>query len=311
MKKLKSIVIVVDPTVKRDFVVEKAKRIAKTSNASVHLFLNCENTLSRRSFIYDIYGGLDATLIKSQELQFREHYQNLLQDLVEEFAKENIEASCSFGQGHNLAEAIIDKVKELTPDLVIKSTHHHSVIKRTLLGNTDWRLIRKCPAALLLVKPEFWESGGGIAAAIDPLHVKSDQVELDKHIVSSMMFLSQEFDFRPGLFHAYSVFVPLAFQAGGEIPHLAKEHLDHVRQQHMIAVDQLAGTFGIGDENIHVAEGDLITSLIGYLKEIKANVLVIGALSKNILERAVIGNTAEKILETCPCDVLVLKHNWI
>jgi len=311
MKKLRSLVVVVDPTIERDFVVEKAKRIAKTSNASVHFFINCENTLNMSSFIYDIYGGVDAALIESQELLFRERYQNLLQDLVEEFVNENIEASCSFGEGHNLAEAIIGKVKELTPDLVIKSTHHHSIIKRTLLGNTDWQLIRKCPAALLLVKPEFWKPEGSIVAAIDPLHVKNDQVELDKHIVSSMMFLCQEFEFQPGIFHSYSVFVPVAFQAGGEIPHPSKEHLDLVRGEHVIAVNQLAVSFGIGEENIHIAEGNLIPSLIEYLKEIEANVLVIGALSKNIVERAVIGNTAEKILETCPCDVLVLKHNPI
>ena len=71
-------------------------------------------------------------------------------------------------------------------------------------------------------------------------------------------------------------------------------------------VIKLSG-YDIAEDNVELSEGELVPELIKYLKLVDANALVIGALSRNVLERAIVGNTAEKILEDCPCDVLVLK----
>ena len=52
-----------------------------------------------------------------------------------------------------LGEAVLNKVLRVKPWLVAKATSHHNVLQRTLLSNTDWFLIRNCPAPLWLVKP--------------------------------------------------------------------------------------------------------------------------------------------------------------
>ena len=57
MDKIESMLVIVDPTVKRDFVIDKAKLIAKKSKASVHFFINNANTLNKDSFIYE---GIDG-----------------------------------------------------------------------------------------------------------------------------------------------------------------------------------------------------------------------------------------------------------
>src|SRR4029079_4444118 len=49
-------------------------------------------------------------------------------------------------------EAIVRHVVATRPWLVAKDTHHHNVLQRTLFSNTDWSLIRDCPATLLPVK---------------------------------------------------------------------------------------------------------------------------------------------------------------
>ncbi len=300
MDKIESLLVVVDPTVERDFVVKKAKLVAKLSGAKVKFFINNSNTLTKNSYIYE---GIDGDFFETQKKLFRDHYQKMLQDLVDEFSKDGIDASYEFEENHHLAESIIQKAVELKPDMVMKSTHHHSVIDRTLITNTDWRLIRKCPATLLLVKPENWNSEGNVVAAVDPLHFKTEQAGLDDLIINTTAFLSKEFGLQPGVFHSYYPFVSTLFPMGGE----TKEHLDNIRQQHLDKVVELSQSASISGEHVHVSEGDLLQSLVEYIGEIKANVLVIGALSKNVMERAIIGNTAEKILENCPCDVMVLK----
>jgi universal stress protein E len=85
------------------------------------------------------------------------------------------------------------------------------------------------------------------------------------------------------------------------------EHLITVRDKHQIKLNELLANYNIDQDNIHLTHGELISTLITYLKSTKANILVIGALSRNFLERAIVGNTAEKILDDCPCDVLVVK----
>ena len=41
--------------------------------------------------------------------------------------------------------------------------------------------------------------------------------------------------------------------------------------------------------------------------ECHADVVVMGAIARSALKRVFIGSTAERVLETLPCDVLVIK----
>jgi len=300
MKAVESLLVVIDPTVDRDFVVDRAKLVAKATKAKVRLFINNANTLSKHSYIYE---GIDGEFFETQSRLFEEHYKKILEELVEELSGEKIEVSSEFTEEHHLAESIIRQVEEFKPDLVMKSTHHHSIIERSIVTNTDWRLIRKCPAPLLLVKPVSWQESGSIVTAVDPLHVKSDQTRLDHILLSSTEFMASQLDLTPCVFHSYFPFVSTMFPLGGE----TKEHLDRIRDQHGDKLKELLAGHSIVTENIQLSKGELVPSLIKYLNSVNANILVIGALSRNVVERAIIGNTAEQILEDCPCDVLILK----
>lgn len=297
-----SILVVVDPTVDRDFVVDRAALIAKASNATVRFFINNADTLTEHSYLYE---GVNRAIFETQCRLHAEHFNKILANLVDEFERENITASYTYTAEHHLAEAIIKQVVELKPDLVLKSTHHHSIIKRTLVTNTDWRLIRKCAAALLLVKPEPWREGGSVVAAVDPLHSKADQSKLDHNLIDIAELLAKQLDQTACIFHSYFPFVSTMFSLGVE----TAEHLERIRQQHSEKLKELLSDHEITQDNVLFSHGELVPMLIKYLKLVNANVLVIGALSRNVLERAIVGNTAEKILEDCPCDVLVLNRS--
>ncbi|MDP6537268.1 MAG: universal stress protein [Gammaproteobacteria bacterium] len=300
MDKIESILVVVDPTVDRDFSIDKAKQIAKVTGSRVRFFINNPNTLSDHSYIYE---GIDGNFFETQRRLYEEHYHKLLENLVEEFSAENIEASTAFTEQHHLAESIIAQADEYKPDLILKSTHHHSLIERSLITNTDWRLIRKCLTPLLLVKPVLWSDDGSVVTAVDPLHSKAAQNKLDHVLLAGTQFVARIFKFKPCVFHSYYPFVSTMFPMGGE----SKEHLDRIRQHHAEQLNELIEGYDFADDGIELSEGDLVPELTLYLQSVQANILVIGALSRNVIERAIIGNTAEKILEDCPCDVLVLK----
>ncbi|NQV71256.1 MAG: universal stress protein [Pseudohongiella sp.] len=300
MQTIENILVVIDPTVDRDFVVDRAKLVAKACKARITLFINNENSLTDHSYVYE---GMDGDFFEQQRQLFEQHYKKLLADLSDEFGKEEIEVNSVFAEHHHLAEAIIKQTKALKPDLVMKSTHTHNVIERSLVTNTDWRLIRKCPADLLLVKPNGWQDEGAVVTAVDPFHRKAVQTHLDHSLLEHTELFADILQQSPYVFHSYFPFVSTMFPLGSE----STIGLEKMRHKHEVKIKQLLQDHNIAEDNIELSYGEIVPHLVNYLKSVKANILVIGALSRNVLERAIVGNTAEKILEDCPCDVLVIK----
>lgn len=300
MASIDSILVVVDPTVEHDFVIDRAKGILAQHKASVRFFINTSNTLTQHSYAYE---GMDGHFLEKQRQLFVEHYRKMLHDLVDEFSAMGVSATSAFTEEHNLAEAILAEVKEFDPDLILKSTHHHSVLRKSLITNTDWRLIRKCPKPLLLVKPRNWLENGSIVASVDPLHAKAAQTKLDHQLIETAENVAREFAQTPKVFHCYFPFVGTMFPTATE----TSEQMQELKERHEVKLNELLANHSIAPENVELVRGDLVPSLIHFLEKSNANILVIGALSRNILERAIVGNTAEKILDDCPCDVLIIK----
>jgi universal stress protein E len=300
MIKLNSILVVVDPTVERDFVIERAIAIAKLSNARVTLFINNANTLSEHSLAYE---GIDPKFFETQRKLFEQHYHETLRTVLAMMTDAGVETDTEFNDNHNLAEAIIKKAVSGNYDLVMKSTHHHGVIDRLLVTNTDWRLIRKCPTPLMLVKPYPWKAHGAIITAVDPMHVKAEQSALDKHLLATTEALAHQLQQTPHVFHSYFPFESALFPLSGG----SAEHIARIKKQHSEKLNELLRAYPIKEENVHLSKGELVPALTQTLTQIEANLLIIGALSRNVIERAIVGNTAAKILESCSCDILVTK----
>lgn len=300
MRKLNTMLVVIDPTIDRDFVIERAILIAGASSAKVELFINNENTLNAHSYMYE---GIDPEFIHTQNKLYANHHKQLLDKIAADFSKAKIEVTTCFKEDHNLAEAIIDHVKTSKPDLVVKSTHHHSPLKRSIISNTDWRLIRKCPVPLLLVKPIEWRSAGAVVTAVDPMHAKSEQSTLDSLLLETTEFIAQALQQTPHVFHSYFPFVSTLFSSGASVT----AGLDRIRATHKEKLDALLEGHNIDPANIKLSQGELVPKLIDYVQSVHSNMLIIGSLSRNVLERAIVGDTAQRILEDCPCDVLVMK----
>src|SRR5690606_9689839 len=92
---------------------------------------------------------------------------------------------------------------ESQPLLVVKDTHYHDVLKRTVLSNTDWSLIRSCPAPLLLAKPRDVAAVPTVLAAVDPMHGHDKPAELDHAILSFSKELTTAIGGQLHVLHSY------------------------------------------------------------------------------------------------------------
>jgi len=72
-------------------------------------------------------------------------------------------------------------------------------------------------------------------------------------------------------------------------------------------IEQLLDGYRIETANLHVDMGVAPQYVTRMAAECHADIVVMGAIARRSLKRVFIGSTAERVLETLPCDVLVVK----
>jgi universal stress protein E len=301
VKSINRLLVVVDPDTDSDFIVQRAKLIAEKYNSDVLLFMSKPNALNPDSVSSQ---SLSSLFFTKQQRLFAEQYEKMLQVLRGEFSAMKIRATAEFSSAKNSSDAILKKILEYKPDITLKSIQKPSALKNILITNTDWYLIQNSPRPLLLVKSQEWHHDGSIIAAVDPLHVKAQQNQLDHLLLDTAANLAKNLQLTPRAFHSYlpdiGTMFPKVLDAG--------DYIKEVKKSHQVKVEELSKTHGISHENVTLAKGDLIKSLLLCIKKERGNILVLGALSRNFVERAIVGSTAEKILYDTPCDVLIMKN---
>lgn len=206
-------------------------------------------------------------------------------------------------------EAIARRAKAIRADLVIAATESRSFGKRLLLRNTDWELIRHCPCPLLLVKTSGGYRKPNIVAALDPFHARDKAGKLDTKLLAAANGMAQLLRGRAHAFHAYLPLVATLPGAMGQpvaltLPPDAEDlHRTSIRK----VFDKLAARGGIPRARRHLRMGDVPTQIEAVLRETKAGIVVMGAVSRSGLQRIFIGSTAEHVLDRVPCDALIVK----
>jgi universal stress protein E len=293
----RKILVVVDPRSVEQPAAERAAWLAEHLSASLELFI-CD-------YDPDIDVGRVATIWIDQPA--REHLLEILREKLEAIAapmrERGLEVAVDVGWDHPLEDGIVRKVVACQPWLVVKDTHHHNVLKRTILSNTDWHLIRQCPAPLLLVKPHPLAENPKVFAAVDPLHVHDKPAQLDNEIVELAKTLADGIGGELHVLHTYMVPVVATVPEGSAIVDLSAE----VEQLHREAFNEFLAPHAIADDRAHLVEGAAFERLPQITETEGAGIIVMGAVSRSGLDRVFIGSTAERVLDRLCCDLLIVK----
>ncbi|MDZ7644501.1 MAG: universal stress protein [Woeseiaceae bacterium] len=213
-------------------------------------------------------------------------------------------------------EAIIDKANKVNASLIIRSARHHSKLERLLVSATDWgKLIRHAPQTVWLVKkrPAADRTGLNVLAAVDPVHAEEKKLGLDQRILAAASSIADMDGGKLHLFHAWQpgAAIAPAIAAGPHVPmpivRVDDATLKNMREQRKQLLRELSESFGVPAERVHLQEGAVTSVLDEVVHEHDIDVVVAGGMSRGRLERLVIGSTAEAILESVDCDVVVVK----
>jgi universal stress protein E len=187
--------------------------------------------------------------------------------------------------------------------------HKHNVFARLLLTQTDFELIRHCPVPLLIVKGRAAWRSPRILAGLDPFHSNDKPSALDGEIIAAADAVA---DLVRGSVHAVHIYLPLgsyvadlpmAPVALASVATQEKEHAQGVRRRFF----EDLGRYGTPKNRGHLVGGDPAIELPRLARSLRAGLIVMGAVSRSGLKRIFIGNTAERVLDSLKCDVLVVR----
>jgi len=299
--RIADILVIVDPTVIEQPAVAKAHALAKRLGAGIQL-LACDTKYSREA--------RTAALLPSRgDSPLSDGLQALLDEWAEPMRGEGIDVATHVIAGDPLHECVLSWMRNSPADMVVKDTHHHSLAKRTLITNTDWNLIRACPLPLLLTKPALWHTPPVFVAAVDPVHADAALAAFDHRILDVAATLARHFDAQLHAMHAYFP-ATLAVAGPAGMPPMvgvSAEALAAGSELKRSRIWHLVEPYGVAAENLHVGAGVAAHYLSSTAAECHADLVVMGAIARGALKRAFIGSTAERVLETLPCDILVVK----
>ena len=226
--------------------------------------------------------------------------------------KHGLQAECSVEWDYPPHEAIVRRAAAIGADLIIAEGHKGGRTRPWLIHLTDWELLRTSPLPVLLIKNGKAYHRPLTLAAVDPARAHAKPRQLDTRIVESARQLSDALHGSLHMMHAnYPSIVGLPNARSSEDWKWTTLSYDQLKEQEREAFEAFRAEMHVMRTRAHLAIGNPATVIPALARELGARIVVMGALSRSGLSRVFIGNTAERVLESLPCDVLVVKPEGV
>ena len=299
MKDYKKILVVINPTTDHQPALARAIELAAKSQAQITAFLSIFD------FSYEMTSILSSQEREAMRQGVIDQRVAWLEQAISEFTRPELSINTQVVWHNRPFESVINYAISGEYDLIVKSTHEHDKLKAVIFTPTDWHLMRKAPMPVLMVKEHDWPVEGKIVCAVNVVSEDEDYQTLNGKIITYAQDLAKKFSATVHLVNGYpGTPVNLAI----ELPDFdANVYNDTVRMQHEQRVQYLAQAYNIPLENCHVEEGlpeDVIPELA---TKLDAELVVLGTIGRTGFSAALIGNTAEHVIDSINCDLLAIK----
>jgi universal stress protein E len=183
---------------------------------------------------------------------------------------------------------------------VVKTGHCSASYRYT---STDWHLLRSCPAPVMIVSDRKWRKTRPVVATVDMASRSRVERALNDLIISTASDYAELLECELYILHAVHISRVLKeldlvdeYSRGQEIKAALQPEVNRLCKRHQLEPAQFKMKLGPVDK--------VITSESARLK---AQLVVMGTVGRRGVKAALIGNTAEQVLERLRTDVLALK----
>lgn len=296
-----TILVIIDPTVHEQRALKQASIVAEKLSKKLELLIcTHDETLQHYKNI------LDEEKVKASVGDLMDQLLASLQTMAEPYRKKGLQVSCDVVWDRPIDEGIIRKALQSRPYMIVKDTHYHAKLTRSIFRNTDWSLIRTCPFPLLLVKHHAPWQTPVVISAVNPIN--DSDLELDAAIVRLGELMEAKMAARHSVLH---VCEPLTVSYVGVSTMgyavTLHEQYEELLDMHKKCLFKLVDDENISHEKVIFREGSVVRLLPSIVDEHNVNVVIMGSTSKSRIAQVFIGGTAEAVLDEIDCDVLILK----
>lgn len=295
------LVAVKDPWARPLPAVEKAAQLARSLGARVQLF----HALSEPLYI----DAAEASGVTLPALEHTAHDRvaRRLEALGQRLRKAGIPTESAVQWDYPPHEAVVRAARRFRADLVVAERHPSAHHFAWLLRFTDFELLRLAPMPVLLVKTRGKYDHPAVLAAVDPSHAYSKPLRLDREILRCATEITAALK---GSLHALYAFNPMpvavadsGLPLSGTMDVIATEAEARAKK----ALTGVLNGAAIPASRRHLVARHPIDAIEGAAERIGCGIVVMGAISRSGLKRLALGNTAERVFDSLPCDLLVVK----
>jgi len=306
MDRFKNILLIHDPASPDKGAVRRARSLAQKNQARLTL-LAVLNDVPPSAYMVVADRSLEQI-----QAELMEERGQMLRKQATDLAAQGVEVTTRVRMGTPFLTIIREVLKE-KHDLVMLTAEGKGGIKERLFGSTSMHLMRKCPCAVWVMKPQRVKTYTRILAAVDVAERFPDEPErqsLNSAIMQIAVALARMDNSELHLVQAWSLYAEGYLEArGGMSEKQIRKMRDALKQQYDKRIESLLEHIDLqGIEfHKHLVRGDASASIIKQVRKQHIDLLVMGTVCRTGLAGFFIGNTAEKVLGNVDCSVLALK----
>lgn len=236
---------------------------------------------------------------ESFEREIRQVADTKLRRLIADWNGVDLNVKFELLQGEPFV-AIAHRAQEEGYDLVMAGSRGMAAWEQFLIGSTAKRLVRKCPASVWVVKAEHVGPPQAVLAA-------TDFSDVSRQAVLAGWWIAKQARAKFHLLHVVDAQdvpddiisrIPQGSSLRREIDEEAKHRFD-----------EFVKSLGSASEGIqrHLSWGTPWREVGRLAQHLNVDLIALGTVGRSGIKGLLLGNTAERILDTCNCSIVTAK----